>query len=319
VTERVLLVKAKAPTGPHGRPPNERSIADHLRLGIVNLDKPSGPTSHQVVAWMKAALAISRAGHGGTLDPNVTGVLPVALTDATRALKALLLAPKEYVCVLRLHADAPPKRLETVLREFVGDVYQVPPLKSAVKRQLRVRRVYTLDLLENEGREVLFRVRCQAGTYVRKLCSDVGTVLGTGANMADLRRTRTAGFGEDTIATLHDLTDAVALWKETGDESALRRVVQPMERMIEHLPRVIVRDSAVDALCHGADLAAQGVLEVERGLRKGQAMAVFTQKGEGVALGTALASAEEMLAAESGLVVNVDRVLMDKGTYPRAW
>lgn len=314
-----MVLKARADGAVRGTPPGRRPIADHLRLGVVNLDKPSGPTSHQVVSWLKLALGLERAGHAGTLDPNVTGVLPVALSDATRALQAMLLGSKEYVGVLRLHGDVPAKRTEEVMREFTGPIYQMPPLKSAVKRELRVRTIHRLVILERDGRDILFRCVCESGTYIRKLCADVGTVLGVGANMAELRRARSAGFGESDAVSLHGVRDAWHAWKEEGDEAELRRVVRPMEEMLSHLPRIVVRDSAVDALCHGADLAAPGILEVQRGVEKGQAVAAFTRAGEGIALGHALLDADAMLAASSGLAVDVDRVLMAPGTYPKGW
>src|SRR5207247_170862 len=145
-----MLVRARGvETDPaFGRKPSERGIREHLRLGVVNLDKPAGPTSHQVVAWLKKAIDVDKAGHGGTLDPQVTGVLPIAILEATRVIRTLLEAPKEYVAVLETHRATKPERIRAVLKEFVGPIYQVPPLKSAVKRELRVRRIYALDVME---------------------------------------------------------------------------------------------------------------------------------------------------------------------------
>src|SRR5438067_6426207 len=177
-----------------GRKPGERPIREHLRLGVVNLDKPAGPTSHQVVAWLKKAVEVEKAGHGGTLDPQVTGVLPVAILDATRVIRTMLESPKEYVCVLETHRDTKPERIKQVLGEFLGPIFQVPPLKSAVKRELRVRRIYSLDVMEVTSRQARFRVPCEAGTYIRKLCHDVGLVLAPGANMRELRRSVTGAL-----------------------------------------------------------------------------------------------------------------------------
>ncbi|HEV8359442.1 MAG TPA: RNA-guided pseudouridylation complex pseudouridine synthase subunit Cbf5 [Candidatus Thermoplasmatota archaeon] len=318
--ERRRLVRDQASTdASHGCAPDARPIREHLRLGAVPLDKPAGPTSHQVVAWIKSALDLPRAGHGGTLDPNVTGVLPVALADATRCVKALLLAPKEYVAVMRLHADVPRPRLEKVVQEFTGPIYQTPPLKSAVKKELRVRTIYAHELLELEGREALLRVRCEAGTYIRTLCTDMGTALGVGANMAALRRTRTARIGEEHLVTLHDLRDAWEWYKADGDEAELRRVVWPMERLLDHLPKVVLRDSAVDAICHGADLAVPGIAQLDEGIEPGQVVVLLSLKGEGVALGKALVGSRAMLEQEQGVALDTMRVLMDPGTYPKGW
>ncbi|MGQ0536291.1 MAG: RNA-guided pseudouridylation complex pseudouridine synthase subunit Cbf5 [Methanobacteriota archaeon] len=314
------LVRSKASTArEHGRLPAERPIREHLRFGVVNLDKPAGPTSHQVASWVKKLLGISRAGHGGTLDPNVTGVLPVALEDATRGVKTLLEAPKEYVCVLRLHGAVPRKEVEAALAEFTGEIWQMPPLKSAVKRQLRKRRIYEIELLEIEDKDVLFRVACEAGTYIRKLCHDLGLVLGVGGNMRELRRVRTAAFSEATSVTLHDLIDAYAFWKEEGDESELRRVVRPMEELLAHLPKVVARDTAVDAVCHGADLAVPGVAEVDPGVKPGDLVGILSLKGEAVAIGRAKMTSEDVVAKPEGVAVDTWRVMMDPGTYPKGW
>lgn len=317
---REMLTRARASTDPrHGQRPRDRSLEEHLRLGVVNLDKPAGPTSHQVVAWLKLALGIEKAGHGGTLDPNVTGVLPVALLDATRVVKTMLEAPKEYVSVLETQADASPDKIRDALLEFSGPIYQVPPLKSAVKRELRVRNIYELDVMETDARHALFRVSCEAGTYIRKLCSDAGLVLGTGGHMRDLRRTRTGPFTEADAVSMHDVKDAHEFWREDGDESWLRRVVRPVEDLVAHLPRVVVRDSAVDAVCRGAELAVPGVVEVQKSMKEGDLVAVFTLKGELVSVGRALLDAGDVVKVEHGAAVKPGRVVMQPGTYPRGW
>ena len=317
---REMLQRARADTDPAlGKLPSERTLEEHLRLGVINLDKPAGPTSHQVVAWLKMALHVDKAGHGGTLDPQVTGVLPVAVRDATRVIRTLLEAPKEYVCVLETHRAVKPERLRQVLDEFVGPIYQVPPLKSAVKRQLRIRTIYRMDVMETTDRLALFRVSCEAGTYIRKLCHDVGVVLGPGAHMRDLRRSVTGAFVEAEAATMHDVKDAYEHYVETKDDSWLRRVVQPVENLVGHLPRVVVRDSAVDALCHGADLALPGVVEVEKGMVENDLAAVFTLKGELVSVSRAKMPSEAALDRESGIFAKTERVVMTPGTYPRKW
>ncbi|HWG90730.1 MAG TPA: RNA-guided pseudouridylation complex pseudouridine synthase subunit Cbf5 [Candidatus Thermoplasmatota archaeon] len=319
-TARPMALRHKAETDPaHGCDPYQRPIAQHLRLGCVNLDKPAGPTSHQVVAWLKEALELEKAGHGGTLDPNVTGVLPVALSDATRIVKTLLEAPKEYVSVVELHGDVPEGKFRDTIKLFQGPVYQIPPLKSAVKRELRIRHIYELEILEVKGRTALFRVSCEAGTYIRKLCTDIGTIAGAGAHMQALRRTKTGPFREATSVTLHDLRDAYVFWREGGDESWLREAVRPVEELVGHLPRVVIRDSAVDALCHGADLAVPGVVEVQQDLKNGELAAVFTLKGELVAVGRARMASQEAVTADRGIALKTMRVVMEPGTYPKGW
>jgi H/ACA ribonucleoprotein complex subunit 4 len=188
---RKRLMKTSATTNVHyGKPPVLRTVRELFHNGIIVLDKPAGPTSHQVVAWVKEMLELEKAGHGGTLDPAVTGVLPVALGDAARALQVLLVAGKEYVALMGLHKQVDEKKIREVCESFVGEISQMPPLRSAVKRVRRTREVYYLEILEIQGREVLFRVGCEAGTYIRTLCVDMGKKLGCGAQLMELRRTR---------------------------------------------------------------------------------------------------------------------------------
>ena len=318
---RSVLVKRSGKTNPaHGIPPEKRSLKMHMSLGAINLDKTSGPTSHEVAAWVKRILEVEKAGHSGTLDPKVTGILPVLLGDATRVMDTLLLSGKEYICLMRVHKPQPKKRLLDVCEEFMGPIFQKPPLKSSVVKELRRRTIYYLDVLEIEEQRVLMRVGCQAGTYIRKLCFDIGLALGTGANMEELRRTRAGPFREDeTLVTMHQLMDAYMTWKETGDETGLRRVILPVEAALRHLPRLVIADNAVDAICHGAPLALPGLLRLETDIDKGDNVALFTLKGEAVGIGLADMNSREMLDGKTGIAALTERVIMEPGTYPKAW
>jgi len=318
--DRSVVVRAREDSNPGlGRLPGERPILEHIRLGMIVLDKPAGPTSHEVVAWVKRLLELDRAGHGGTLDPRVTGVLPVGLQDSTKVVQALLASGKEYVCVMRTHGLEEEARVVETLGLFEGVIFQRPPVRASVRRRLRTREIYGIDYLEGDGRNWLFRVACQSGTYIRKLCYDVGEVLGGGAHMHELRRTRSGPFTEADLVTMYDLVDALDLWRTEGDEGPLRGVIRPMEDSLALLPKLWIRDSAVDAVCTGAALAMPGVLRLESGIERGALLAVLSQKGEGVALMRAEVSGEEMLGAERGLAALPVRVLMPRGTYPRTW
>ncbi|PKK81427.1 MAG: RNA-guided pseudouridylation complex pseudouridine synthase subunit Cbf5, partial [Thermoplasmata archaeon HGW-Thermoplasmata-2] len=300
------IIKADAETREYyGKAPETRSIPELLDSGVIIIDKPSGPTSHQVSAWVRDMLGIEKAGHSGTLDPNVTGVLPVALGGGTKLVDELHIGSKEYVCVMRLHSEVQESRVREVMKPFVGKVQQMVPVRAAVKRQQRAREIYALEFLEMRGRDVLFRVECEAGTYVRTLCVDIGKRLGCGANMQELRRTRTAIFGESDLVRLQDLKDALFEWQENKNDAPLRKLVIPMERMVEHIPKIVIRDSAVDALCHGANLALPGVVQVDSGLRKGNLAAVFTLKEEIVAIGAALMDAREIVEKVGGFCLDV--------------
>ncbi len=318
--ERKLIVKGKATTNPEfGNRPEDRAMQDYLAYGVINLDKPAGPTSHEVVSWVKRVLGVKKAGHGGTLDPRVTGVLPVALEEGTKVVQTLLPAGKEYVCIMRLHEKVDEKTVADVCKEFTGKIIQRPPLKSAVKREHREREIYYLKILEIDNKDVLLKIGCQAGTYMRKLCHDIGEALGCGAHMLELRRTKSGAFDIKSSVTLHDVTDAYHFWKEQGTERFLREVITPIEGVVEYLPKIIIRDSAVDALCHGAALAVPGVCKLDSEINAGDMVAIFTLKDELVSIGEAKMKTMDMLVKDSGIVAVSKRVIMKPDTYRRMW
>jgi len=319
---RELIVKASETTNPdYGFSSLDNLPIDFLlENGVIALDKPAGPTSHEVATWVRNILNADRVGHGGTLDPGVTGVLPTGVGNATKAMQALLHAGKEYVCLLELHQKVDEEDVKRVIQEFIGKLYQKPPLRSSVKRVLRVREIYYNHLIEIKGRLVVFRVGSQAGTYIRKLCFDIGEALGVGGHMRELRRTRVGNFREDEhLCSLYDLKDAFIFWKEDGDETLLRKYLQPIEFAVGHLPEIKVRDSAVDAICHGANLAATGVVQLSTGIKKDDLVAIKTLKDEIIALARSTESSERIAKAKSGIVANSERVLMTRGRYPQLW
>jgi H/ACA ribonucleoprotein complex subunit 4 len=320
--KRETIIRAEDVTDPkYGNKPSDRPAEEYIRHGVINLDKTAGPTRHEVAAWVKKMMHLERIGHGGTLDPKVTGILPITLEESTRIVQALLYSGKEYVCVMKLHGNPEEQRIRNVLTEFEDLIYQRPPLRSSVKRQLRTRRIYYIDFFEINGRNVLFKVGCEGGTYIRKLCYDIGEILGVGAHMQELRRTRSGPFVENSedIVTLHDVAYWFSEWEQQKDPKFLHKFIQPMEKALDLMPKIVVRDSAVDALCHGANLTAPGVLSVETGIEKDSPIAVLTQKGEAVALAKALTSTEEISNLKHGTVATLMRVLMPRGTYPKVW
>ncbi|MET1159425.1 MAG: RNA-guided pseudouridylation complex pseudouridine synthase subunit Cbf5 [Thermoprotei archaeon] len=315
------IVLREADTSPdYGFLPYKRPIEKHIINGVVNLDKPPGPTSHEVVAWVKKLFGVEKAGHGGTLDPKVTGVLPIGLANATKVIGNVVHTIKEYVMVIQLHGDVSESELKKTLEYFVGEIYQRPPLRSSVKRTIRKRRIYYIEFLEKRDRYVLVRVGCQAGTYMRKLAHDLGLLLGIGAHMRELRRTRTGPFKEDeTLVKMQELSEALYMWREMGDEKYLRHVVLPVETAIAHLPKIMILDTAVDAIAHGADLAVPGIARLTTDVEAGKIVAILSLKGELVALGKALKSANEIKELNKGIVVKTWRVYMDRGIYPDFW
>jgi len=299
---------------------DKRNVEQLLNYGLIILDKPPGPTSHEVVAWCKRILKISKIGHSGTLDPQVSGVLPLGLGEATKALGVLLLGPKEYQALGRLHSLPTKEKLDDVLRQFTGEIFQKPPQRSSVLRRTRIRKIFEMELLEQKERLLLIRVLCEAGTYIRKLVYDIGEVLGPGATMVELRRSRVHQFHEsNNLVTLHYLVDAFAIWEEKKDDSKLLKLIQPVEHALSEIKSVIIRDSTIDALCHGAQLAIPGILEVSPNLKKGDLVAIYSQKGEAVALAEATMSEYEIQDSVKGYAFQTKRIIMQPNTYPKSW
>ncbi|MFB6125505.1 MAG: RNA-guided pseudouridylation complex pseudouridine synthase subunit Cbf5 [Halanaeroarchaeum sp.] len=284
--------------------PADRDPDALLQFGVLNLDKPPGPSAHQVSAWIREMAGVDKAAHAGTLDPKVTGCLPVLTGAATRLAPALLEGAKSYVAVLELHDD-PPADLDAVVADFEGEIYQKPPRKSAVARRLRTRTIHDLEILEVQDRQALLDIRCESGTYIRKLCHHLGLAAGTGAHMGDLRRTGTDPFDDADLATLQDLSDGLAVWREDGDDSWLREVVSPAERALEHLPSVTIARSAAVQVAEGAQVYAPGVLGVDDA-PEDALVACYTPNGAAVCLGRLTGDPD----AAEGVVVTLERVLV---------
>ena len=238
----------------------------------------------------------------------------------TRLIGYVMHSSKEYVCVMQLHRPVPEEDLRRVLREFTGVIYQRPPLRSSVKRAIRKRNIYELELLEYNGSMALIRVSCDAGTYMRKLCWDIGLVLGVGAHMRELRRTRTGPFTENmNLVRLQELSEAIYSWKAEGREDLLRKAIMPGEVTVCQMPKIVVRDTAVESIVNGAKLAAPGVAMVSNRVKRGERVALLTLKGELIAIGRSLMDYREVLEASRGIVVEPERVVLEPGLYPRAW
>ena len=299
---------------------DQRTIEQLLNYGIIILDKPPGPTSHETVAWTKRILKLPKIGHSGTLDPQVSGVLPLGLGEATKALGVLLYGPKEYHALGRVHSLPSKEKLQETIDLFKGEIFQKPPQRSAVVRQTRTRTIYEFEILEQKERLLLTRILCEAGTYIRKLYYDLGEILGPGATMIELRRTRVDQFREtDGLVTLHELANAFALWEEKKDDAKLMQMIKPVEHVLSELKAVVIRDSAVDAMCHGAQLAIPGILQISPTLKKGDIVGIYTQKGEAVALAESKMDTGEIQDATKGYAFETRRIIMAPNTYPKKW
>ncbi|XP_065178006.1 uncharacterized protein LOC135808709 [Sycon ciliatum] len=306
-----------------GCSPLQRPIGEYVKSGFINLDKPANPSSHEVVAWIKRILRVEKTGHSGTLDPKVTGCLIVCIDRATRLVKSQQGAGKEYVCVVRLHSAVEDNtQLARTIEQLTGALFQRPPLISAVKRQLRVRTIYESKLFEfDQDRHLgVFWVSCEAGTYIRTLCVHIGLLMGVGAHMQELRRVRSGIQNENEgLVTMHDVLDAQWSLDNCKDETYMRRVVKPLEALLTGHKRLVVKDSAVNAICYGAKLMIPGLLRYESGIELNQEIVIMSTKGEAVALGIALMTTAVMATVDHGTVAKIKRVIMERDVYPRKW
>jgi H/ACA ribonucleoprotein complex subunit 4 len=259
---------------------------DSVRKGIVLLDKPGNLTSMECVERIKEMFGASKAGHSGTLDPAVTGVLLIALNEATKAMPVLIGLKKEYDGTMHIHGDVDDERAMRKVRDFQGKITQIPPVRSAVSRKPREREIYSFDITKISGRELRFRVACESGTYVRKLCHDFGEALGVGAHMTKLRRTRISDFSDRECVSLRELK---------------KKDIIPLERVLERtgLKKVIVKKESLGRIRNGMPVRSESILKAAA-LADGECVGIYDEWGGIVALGSVRDS--------SGPVINTDRV-----------
>lgn len=336
-----LLVKYKEKSSSkHGKVPSERTIDELLDRGVIIIDKDAGPTSHTTADNVKKILGIEKAGHCGTLDPQVTGVLLMGLGKATRLMEYMLKSDKEYVCLMYVHKSVSEEKIKDALKKFTGKIMQMPPIVSAVKREEREREIYSIELLDlaDNNQSVLFRVKCESGTYIRKLCTDIGEYLGVGAQMKELRRTKAGPLTEnDNLISCDNLRNLVELYKEMREEMGvkltpnpqpttqspyemeLKKYIKPMEYVLTDFKKVYVRDNAINSICHGSDLAIPGVSELEEDIKVGEEIAIMSLKGELIAMGIAYLTSKDVIKKEKGAFIKTTKVFMDIDTYSKRW
>ena len=305
-----------------GYSPLRRPMKEHLNYGMINLDKPSNPSSHEVVSWIKRILKAEKTGHAGTLDPKVTGTLIICINRATRLVKSQQNAGKTYIGVLRLHDTVGQKKVVAALERLTGPCFQRPPVIAAVKRQLRVRNLYENELLEfDKARHLaVFRCFCEAGTYIRTLCVHLGLLLGVGGHMEELRRTKTGNLSEDDhLTSMHDVLDAQWMNDHENNDAYLRRIILPCEYLLTSHKRIVIKDSAINAVCYGAKLMVPGLARYENGIDRGDLIVLMTAKGEAVAIAFAEMTTSQMGTLDHGIVARTKRVIMDRDVYPRRW
>jgi H/ACA ribonucleoprotein complex subunit 4 len=314
------LLDHEATTDPSlGTPPDERTLEQRLASGFLLIDKPAGPTSHQLAAWARDLLGLERLGHGGTLDPFATGVLPLMAGRCMKITNKVLKHRKSYIAVFRFKSMPDEATLRVAMAGMTGRIYNVPPEVSAVKVQVRTRRIHMFDLLDLDGNDAVARITCEAGTYIRTMARDIGLLLNTPVELKELRRETSGMFHLEHCITMDQLADAVWLWKECGDESALLRIVHPIEKLLVELPRCHVKDSAVAALAFGAPLLRPGLVDLPMDLSKGSELLVTSMKGEAVGFVKLKADSNTIASMGEGEVARPSMVLIDTEVYPRRW
>ena len=294
-------------------------VAARLAEGAFLLvDKPRGPSSHQVTAWARDLLGVKVAGHAGTLDPNVSGLLWIGVGPALKLLPLVLEFPKRYVGAIAFHGRPPPKELERAVAEFHGPIFQTPPVRSAVKRERRVRTIHRLRVVEVAGPRVLIDLVADSGTYVRTLAVDLGEALGIGAHLEELRRVATGPFDERGSISLATLADAVAAW-HAGDPTALLAHLHPIAEVWSEFPRIVLKEAAASAVAHGAGLASGGIVTVHGTFAPGARVALVSRAGALVATGVARYPSAEVAKVPHGWVVAETRVFVDPARFPAMW
>ena len=303
----------------HGCSPENRTIEQLLESCFILLDKSPGPSSHQVSAWARDMMGLEKLGHGGTLDPFASGLLPLLSGKAMRLTGKILTHDKSYLALLKLGKDIDRPELEDKMAMLTGKVYNVPPEISAVRVQVRTRKIPKFEILDIDGDSVLTYIECEAGTYVRTMARDLGLLLDTPVELKELRRPTSGEFSLSQAITMQQLADAYWLWKEKGDGSAITRILHPIEDMLADLPRVVVKDGAAAALSHGAPLLRPGVVQIAEDLGVGSEVLLVTLKGEAVAIAKMTQPSKVIPSMTQGEVAKPNCVLMREDTYPRSW
>tara|TARA_B100001287_G_scaffold265328_1_gene258118 strand:- start:412 stop:1371 length:960 start_codon:yes stop_codon:yes gene_type:complete len=315
---RVQLGDKSKPSN-HGIDPENLSIEQRLASGFILLDKPPGPTSHQIASWVRDLLGLERLGHGGTLDPFATGVLPLMAGKSMKLTKGILKTDKTYIAVLKFAQETNTESLNDVIDKLTGRIYNVPPEISAVKVQVRTRKIYSFELIEATSKQAIVKIACEAGTYIRTIARDMGLLLGYNVELKELRRENSGRFNLIDCVTLQEIADAVWLWKECDNSTALEKIIHPTEKLLLDKPYIIVKDSAASALCHGAPLLRPGLIDVSDKLSSGLEVAAFTSKNEVVGIVKMSKGFTEISNETSGEIGKPVMILMEQERYPPQW
>lgn len=254
---------------------SQKTISELLEFGIINIDKPQNPTSFDVSDFVRKKLKLRKTSHFGTLDPKVTGVLPIALNRACKLTGFFLGEDKEYIGIMRIHEEVSLKELDKIIKEkFLGKIKQTPPKRSRVKRQEREREIKKFELLEENGKDILFLADVQGGTYIRKLIDDLGKETKTGAHMLELRRVRAGIFTEDKSVNLYDFEKSVEEY-ENGNEELLRKIIIPAEIVGEVYEAVEIKKDNLTKIFTGKPLHNKDLIKKQK-IETGKIISIFS-------------------------------------------
>mgnify|MGYP006184826521 FL=1 len=316
---RIILDSEAKTDDDIGKIPDMRTVEERLESGFILLDKAAGPSSHQVASWARDMFGLERLGHGGTLDPFATGVLPLMAGKSMKLTKKILTHDKTYICVFRFASEPDSKMLDEVMSNMTGRVFNVPPEISAVKIQVRSRRIFKFEKLDLKNNQMVARVQCEAGTYIRTMARDMGLLLNMKVELKELRRETSGIFTLDDCVTLQQLADAYWLWKELSQPEALLRIIHPIEKLLLDYPSVTVKDSAAAALSHGAPLLRPGIVSIDPSISEGRDIVVNTMKGETVGIVNMSVTSDSVKDMENGEIARPSMVLLEQDLYPRRW
>lgn len=315
----IILDETATTSEDYGCAPENRTIEKLLESGFILLDKAPGPSSHQVAAWARDLLGLEKLGHGGTLDPFATGLLPLLAGKSMRLTGKILTHDKSYIALFKLAQEVDLDDIKSAMSNLRGTVYNVPPEISAVRVQVRTRKISKFNILDYQDNLLLTEIECEAGTYVRTMARDLGLLLGINIELKELRRPSSGSFSLSQSVTMQQLADAVWLWKNNNDQRAILRIVHPLEKLLEDIPNVVVKDGAAAALSHGAPLLRPGIVSVPENMSSGEEVLLVTMKGEAVAIAKLSQSSKVIPTMKEGEVAKPTSVIMKEDTYPRTW
>jgi len=277
--------------------------------GLILLDKPPGHTSHEITSFVKKITGAMRTGHAGTLDPDVSGVLPIALGRSTKLLRYIAGETKTYVGIIKFRKVQTKVQIEEFFTAFTGELIQTPPKISAVRKVPRKRTVYYLKLLEiseTNPRLALFEAKVGAGTYIRTLCEDIGKKCG-GARMEELRRIAVGNIRENQTVALQDVVDAMWLLKNKKDDSMLKKIIHRTEDFID-LPKATIKNSAIDSIKSGAQIAVPAVINFQSPVARGMRVALYSEDKIFIGVGITQFSSDELGKVKKGIAIRLERV-----------